>query len=613
MRWSWVGLVVAVLASASASCVGTASQVPVTPESSGARASKDAPLKVALKIVAQDVEGQPLSGVVFSARSARENHASALFGVTDPSGRGQFRLPPGWYIVSARAPGYQSFVDTDVRLGRDHPATVTMTLQPGGTVSGGVVDDFGAPVVDARLAWVPEDETAPRLTAVSDKQARFNFEGVGRGRGVLIAERMGFPWIRQTFDSLPRELKVTFTAPGRLRVRAVAPDGRPMNIYDTELEQLDAREPSWNRVSADGVVIYEGLRPGRYRVATSYAPWPSTWWTSAAEFTVVPGQAQEVVLSFERFKEREALQGRVVGPDGRPLRGIRLFAESGVAKEGGPRSQTEAVTDAQGRFAMEHLLKGPQRMRLSGSQEVVEVAADARDVSLSFPTFKVEESALEGRVLAPDGRPVGRFKVLGTTFEDPEGRFTLPRVASPPVELIFEAKHFAPLRLVVETLQSPRTVLPDIVLERGRTVRGQVLDADGRPLAPGHEVSLLFTRELNFPSAQGTLARALTDAEGRFVMAHVPRDAGVVIVDAEAETAHATAGCGSGNGELANRAGCPRPGLRGGRGRPAARRLPGGVLVQGTRCFGTQVRCGRTLHPARSQRTGLRAEGLRWP
>ncbi|RKH15796.1 carboxypeptidase regulatory-like domain-containing protein [Corallococcus sp. CA047B] len=244
MRWSWVGLVVAVLASASASCVGTASQVPVTPESSGARASKDAPLKVALKIVAQDVEGQPLSGVVFSARSARENHASALFGVTDPSGRGQFRLPPGWYIVSARAPGHQSFVDTDVRLGRDPPATVTMTLQPGGTVSGFVVDDFGAPVVDARLAWVPEDETAPRLTAVSDKQARFNFEGVGRGRGVLIAERMGFPWIRQAFDSLPRELKVTFTAPGRLRVRAVAPDGRPMNIYDTELEQLDAREPS---------------------------------------------------------------------------------------------------------------------------------------------------------------------------------------------------------------------------------------------------------------------------------------------------------------------------------------------------------------------------------
>ncbi|MCY1047335.1 carboxypeptidase regulatory-like domain-containing protein [Corallococcus sp. bb12-1] len=185
MRWSWVGLVVGVLASAS--CVGTASRVPVTPESSGARASKDAPLKVPLKIVARDVEGQPLSDVIFFARPARENsslarHNSVVVGITDPGGTGQFRLPPGWYIVRARAPGYQSFVDTDVRLGRDHPATVTMTLQPGGTVSGFVVDDFGAPVVDAQLSWVPEDETAPRLTEVSDKDARFQFEGVGQGR-----------------------------------------------------------------------------------------------------------------------------------------------------------------------------------------------------------------------------------------------------------------------------------------------------------------------------------------------------------------------------------------------------------------------------------------------
>ncbi|RKG78307.1 carboxypeptidase regulatory-like domain-containing protein [Corallococcus terminator] len=495
-----------------------------------------------LKVVARDVEGQPLSGVVFFARPARENSSLARYnsvfvGITNESGTGQFLRPPGWYIVWARAPGYQSFVDTDVRLGRDHPATVTMTLQPGGTVSGFVVDDFGAPVADAQLSWVPEDETAPRLTEVSDKDARFQFKGVGQGRGVLIAERTGFPWIRQAFDSLPRELKVTFTAPGRLRVRAVAPDGRPMNIYDTDLEQLDSGESSGHRVSADGVVIYEGLRPGRYRVATSYAPWPSTWWTAASEFTVVPGQAQEVVLSFEGFKEREALQGRVVGPGGHPLSSVRLFAEAGSEKAGGPRSLIEAMTDAQGRFAMEHLLKGPQRMRLSGSQEVVEVAADARDVSLSFPAFKVEESVLDGRVLAPDGRPVGRFKVLGTTFEDPEGRFTLPRVASPPVELIFEARHFAPLRRVVETLTSPRTVLPDIVLDRGRTVRGQVLGMDGRPLASGHEVSLIFTRDLNLPSAQGVLARALTDADGRFVMAHVPRDAGVVIVHAKAGTA----------------------------------------------------------------------------
>ncbi|MCY1033792.1 carboxypeptidase-like regulatory domain-containing protein [Corallococcus sp. BB11-1] len=490
-----------------------------------------------LTVVAQDMGGRPLPGVHFKARHALDEHSPAFSGLTGEGGKGQLRLPSGWYSVGARGVGYQSFVDTDVRLGRDHPATVTMTLQPGGTVSGRVVDAFGAPVVGARLAWVPEDETAPRLTAVSGKDARFSFEGVGLGRGVLLTERPDFIRDRRVFESLPRELAVTLTASGKVRVRGQAPDGRPVNLYDAELERIDAGDDSWSRVSADGVVRYEGLGPGRYRVTTSYAPWPSTWWTAASEFTVLPGQAQEVALSFAGFKEREALHGRVVGPDDRPLSGVQLLAESGEVKEGVPRSLTRAVTDAQGRFAMEHLLQGPQRMKLSGSQQAVEVATDAQDVSLTFRASTTVEGVIEGRVLAPDGRPVSRFKVGATTFENPEGRFSFPNFGPPPLEMNFEARHFAPLRRVVETLQSPRTVLPDIVLDRGRTVRGQVLGVDGKPVASGIEVYFVLTRELSRPSAQGRRAGALTDASGRFVMAHVPREAGALFLDANAGAA----------------------------------------------------------------------------
>ncbi|RKG78308.1 carboxypeptidase-like regulatory domain-containing protein [Corallococcus terminator] len=534
MRWSWVGLVVVMLA-----CVGTSSQLPVTPtEASTAQPPEPAPSGALLTVVVRDAGGRPLSGIRFKVRHGRADHAQALWGRTDGSGRAQLRVASGWYVVSAVVPGYQSFVDTDVRLGRDHPATVTMTLQPGGRVSGRVVDASGAPLRIVWVAWVPGDETAPRVSAMSDSEGCFSLDGVGRGRGVLVSERPGFIRGRQVFESPPRDLKITLTATGKLRVRAVAPDGRAMNISDADLHRLDAGEAGdWSRVAADGVVAYEGLHPGRYRVATDDSPHPGTTWTVASDVAILPGQTQDAVLRFEGFQERVPLRGRVVGTDDRPLTGIPLIATSGDVKTGDRESVTRVMPDAQGRFVMEHLLQGPQRMTLSGADEVVQVAEDARDVSLVFHAPPLTEGFVEGRVLGPNGRPLTHFKVEATTFEDPRGRYSIRVPTTLPQVLTVSAEGFAPARLRVGALTSPRTVLPDVILDAGRKVRGQLLGLDGQPLPAGRDVTLVITRERDAHFSQDTRS-ARTDANGRFVMEHVPREAGILqFADEDAGTA----------------------------------------------------------------------------
>ncbi|RYZ39953.1 MAG: hypothetical protein EOO71_17960 [Myxococcaceae bacterium] len=529
MRWTWVGLVVGVLA-----CAGTSSQVPVAPtEASTALSPEAAPGGAMLTVLVRDAGGRPLSGIRFKVRQGRADHAQALWERTDGSGRGQLRLASGWYVVSAVVPGYQSFVDTDVRIARDHPATVAMTLQPGGSVSGRVVDASGAPLRSVWVAWVPGDETAPRVSVMSDPEGRFSLDGVGHGRGVLVSEHPGFSRWRQAFESLPRDLKLTLTATGKLRVRAVAPDGRPVNLYSADLHRIDAGEKGdWSRVVADGVVAYEGLQPGRYRVSTEYSPRPDTTWTVASDVMILPGQTQDAVLRFEGFQERAPLRGRVVGTDGRPVTDTPLFATSGDVKTGDRKSWTRVVPDAQGRFVLEHLLKGAQRMTLLGSEEVVQVAEDARDVSLVFRAFRPTEGFVEGRVLAPDGKPIPSFKVEATAFEDPRGRYSLRVPTMLPQVLTVSAEGFAPVRVGVGALTSPRTALPDVTLDAGRTVRGQLLGLDGQPLPAGHDVTLVLTRERDAHFSQDTRS-ARTDANGRFVMEHVPREAGILQFAAE--------------------------------------------------------------------------------
>jgi type VI secretion system protein ImpF len=62
-----------------------------------------------------DSFGKPLAGALIKIDN--ESHTQPMQTISEPNGRYSFpRVPPGAYRLSAEAPGFRTFVDTDVRI-----------------------------------------------------------------------------------------------------------------------------------------------------------------------------------------------------------------------------------------------------------------------------------------------------------------------------------------------------------------------------------------------------------------------------------------------------------------------------------------------------------------
>ncbi|MBN8467814.1 carboxypeptidase regulatory-like domain-containing protein [Corallococcus exiguus] len=522
MRWSQVGLVVGMLA-----CAGTSNQKPVS-VSEVAR-TEAAPASARLTVLAKDAEGHPLSGITFRARQAIVDPPEVFWGTTDARGSAALTVPPGWYVFTAEAPGYQTFVDPDVRLGREHPATVTMTLRSSTAVPGRVVDGAGQPIRAVSLSWIPADTTAPRLDLVGNPDGTFQFEGMGPGPGVLLARHRGYSDERWVHDARPSELNLVLREQGTLRVTAFDPKGRPVGSPRVEIKALEpvAEEGAWIDEHVKDARMYRGLEAGRYRVTFTHPLGGNAEWSTSSEVEVVAGQTRELTLRFEGVAKRAPLRGRVIDGDGRPVADVWLGASSGDPKKDAFASEDSTRTDAQGRFTLEHLPRGRVRVEVSSGVAKVELGPDVKDVLLE----RRPSPFVEGRVLGPDGKALTRFKVNSDTYEDPEGRYRYTLEGPGPAGLVFEAEGLASTRMRVDPREE-RTALPDVSLEAGRTVRVRLVRENGQPAVSKGRMDLrpLPGRESTFAWFQTFLN---VDPEGRYVLDHVPREP--FILDAETE------------------------------------------------------------------------------
>ncbi|WP_147442156.1 hypothetical protein [Corallococcus exercitus] len=518
MRWRQLGLVVGMLA-----CAGTSKQGPV-PEVARTEAAS-----AVLTVQAKDAGGQPLAGIPFRIRQAMADPPEVFWGTTDARGQAALTVPSGWYVFTAEASGYQTFVDPDVRLGREHPAAVTMTLRPAAPVSGRVVDGAGQPLRAVSLSWIPADTTAPRLDLVGNPDGTFRFEGMGPGPGVLLARRRGYSDERWVFDARPAELPLVMREQGTLRVTAFAPDGRPVSASEVKVKALDpvAKEGAWIDEKVKDARVYRGLEAGRYRVTFTHRVGEHAEWTVSSDVEVVAGQTRELALRFDNVPARAPLRGRVVGAGGQPLADVWLRASSGDAKKDAFASWNSGKTDADGRFTLEHLTRGPVRVESPSWDAKVEIGPDAEGVSVD----RSSDYFVEGRVLGPEGKPLSRFMVNGKDYEDPEGRFRYTLEGPWPDWLDFAAKGLASTRRWVEP-EAERTVLPDVTLGAGRTVRVRLVRKDGQPaLSKGRVVVLPAPgRESTFAWLQSFL---IVEADGRFVLEDVAREP--VFLEAETE------------------------------------------------------------------------------
>jgi RNA polymerase sigma-70 factor (ECF subfamily) len=251
------------------------------------------------------------------------------------------------------------------------------------------------------------------------------------------------------------------------------------------------------------------------------------------------------------------LRGVVLGPDGRPVAGARVLAY--------PEDSTRilpldgdgpgAATDGSGRFAV----------ALAGAARAWTVCATADGYAPSIVepvleddevTIRLDELAsLGGRVLDMEGRPVGGalvrwlgvfrgVSIVRETRSREDGAYVL---SVPPPRGAFSASPgmggayleargpgFAPLLVDADIWQQavPERLEMDLVLVRGATVRGRVLDLETRLPVAGARVVLWsvegrptvgrYLGTARNPFSPRALAEAVADADGAFVFDHVP-------------------------------------------------------------------------------------------
>ena len=165
--------------------------------------------QIAGKVIS-GADGQPLTRAQVTLRSVADNNFAQAT-LTAGDGRFLFRgLEPGKYILQAKhhgfvTEGYQqhgSFF-TGIAVGPDlPPPKLLFRLQPGGYISGTVVDEAGDPVRDAQVMllhkWLLNGEWATRTTnsTTSNDQGSYHFGQLLPGTYFVCVNTR--PWYAQT-------------------------------------------------------------------------------------------------------------------------------------------------------------------------------------------------------------------------------------------------------------------------------------------------------------------------------------------------------------------------------------------------------------------------------
>ncbi|MBN9684958.1 MULTISPECIES: carboxypeptidase-like regulatory domain-containing protein [unclassified Corallococcus] len=511
MRWSWVGLLAVVLACAEA-------PRPVV---------KRWPLEeVAVSVRVVDAANQPIPGVSLVARRADRGSAVAREGTTDAAGTARLQVMPGWYVLQAQARGFVSVTRTDARVPFGDEVRWDVTLERAAPVAGRVVDLEGRPVAGARLELNLSDETLSVPPAESDAEGRFQFDGVPAGTVKLRAEKKGWSPTRLELAAPAPEVTVVMAGLGKMRVRVLDPQLRrmPEPSVSISLAEEGERPITKSPIQVPEAILFLNLPAGRYHVSGRYEPSAGCGWERVIEVQVLPGQQVEATVSFEGVEGFGPWRARAVDDKGRALGGGKVMAWMGESGEDAPglRGRCEARVEPDGSFALSRVLGRPFMVAWNSDEpsptRLLKGAFGAgTGEALVFPP---ESGALKGRVVRPDGWPVGYFEVDGVSPNNPRSEYVQNVWMTQTYQWVIDVLGFAPALVRAQGRVGEVLQVPDVVLDEGRTVQGRVFARDGRTGVPGQEVELVEGFDLE-TKARRRPHTVTTDAGGRFRFEHV--------------------------------------------------------------------------------------------
>lgn len=424
------------------------------------------------------VDGPPTYDADEAAEAAETADSSPVGrAITDAQGRYRIEdVAVGPVGLRATLAGRRETV-ARVFLGPDGPAggSPTHVLWPGTSLTGSVVDGEGRPVGAAEVVVSSaRGGSSERRRTVSDAAGRFLVTVADSGPFVVAARRPGTrsrTW--QRFEHPPADLRVPLASETTLALTVVDRCGD---------------EP------LPGASVEVGVRG-------SMVPSQGDLWTTTASGTTDAA-------------------GRVVLPI--PGGFVCSWVVTAAGHQGAaidniwwiPNGDIDAILPVFGR-RMHAGMPLALKLRLSASSGV-------------------EGSRTAGRVIDPEGRGVPGACVVGVSvgaasahavLTDTEGRFRLEGAVQ---EIVVRARGFvqrAEARQVPAAATGCSTAGPSFRLERSRTLRGRILDADGGGVAGAH-VSILpeWSNDASISTEHRGVYQALRDpwgttaADGTYVL-----------------------------------------------------------------------------------------------
>ncbi|AGC41487.1 hypothetical protein MYSTI_00128 [Myxococcus stipitatus DSM 14675] len=438
---------------------------------------------------------------------------------------GTFSGRDGRFVLDAPEPGeYRVRIREDdflpARVAVKAPfANLDITLSGGASVEGTLTDARGQPIPGFHVSVIPlaeegSDQVNLMEATTTDAQGRFHRKGLLPGRYRVLAERATdsvdqtvWTEVEVTKDAV---VKVALRRPEEHAVEGVVVDvdGQPVErvgVRASSHEDAARLETSCFRkdfagvlTDAQGRFVLQGLTGGRHtltatRVGYTFQPEHSTGGTPGETGLEVSEETRQVRLVVKRHSH---VHGRLIGPDGAPLRDIVINENPVKTREDGSFSIPNHVQSTATPFYF-------SAKKLPTVTRMVEGGLESPDVHLGDIQMETGRYIFGHLEVSPWGAHPGRLLVvvnpegvvpdeeqqapLAMAAVNTEGRFLLGPLESRPLVLEVRDRQalYRTLRMKVDATQrevtarlTPRILVTATAKDlKGRPVEGRVVVA----------------------------------------------------------------------------------------------------------------------------------------
>lgn len=507
-------------------------------------------------VVREQGTAKPIAGATVELRSTLRWTAS-----TDDKGTVKLAgVGPGWRRLRVDAVGFAPAAKMIMDAETTATQKIDIQLARGAPVEGRVVAELGVPIAGVRV-WAsatsePFPVVDPQIDAVvTDEQGRWRLPAVAAGTyqfraiGEESAPGATAPTVLDGVTPLS-DVEIRLVRGATVSGTVRSSDDKP--VAHARVRITNAEGGSFQRMMQDFRTDAAGKfeMSGLPREPLDLVAVHEGATSAIVRADLVAALKADVVL---RLDVTGWISGTVIDAKQTPVPGARVLAEPAeittpqARAEWWLRVQPQAVADESGKFRIGGLPGGHYRIKAARPDAAPDalrlhpgVVAAVGDATVSVTVRN--EALIIGSVAFEDGSTPEAFVVQvsrGTPVAFAGGaEFSLPTVGGTHDLMISGPAFNKKLVADVEVREDGKTDVGRIVVQRGRSVSGRVLDETGAPVAEAHVVGgLLLTgtgSDLNVSSQGFGVQETTSSRDGRFVLRGF--DARPIIVVAEHST-----------------------------------------------------------------------------